>query len=68
MTESVVTDEKAQFGLPSINPTAFTESPMFHVYSSQGLSLLYLCWLGISPYRAKSLESLHASPNHCLLI
>ena len=50
MTESVLVEENTKLGLPSTNLSAFAESPTFHLYSYQGLSLWYLWSFGNSPY------------------
>ena len=53
MIESVCVVEKTLFGLPRSHLCYFPESPRFHLYSFQGLSLWYLCWFGNSLYRIR---------------
>ena len=53
MTGTVFVDGKTYFELPWIHLSGFADSPRFHLYSFQGLSLWYLCAFGNSPYRIK---------------
>ena len=53
MSETVFVDQKTYFELPRIHLSGFADSPRFHLYSLQRLSLLYLCSFGNSPYRIK---------------
>ena len=48
MTETVFVHEKTYFELPRIHLCGFADSPRFHRYSFQWLSLWYLCSFGTS--------------------